>query len=260
MRLGADNSNDYLQELLTEAEIKNHAKKLIDSLLHQESAIVDHYEASNIHPVQDTKGRSLIDNLTPKLENPRADISVINETFVKYLSRPRSEEYSAKLKQKARNDIINKFKKFGLKTFTQDFKSNCIGRPCSGINLIAIKEGFNSGKAGEEILLVGAHYDTVKTSPGVDDNGSGIVAVLEIARLLSLKRKALPHSIMLVAFDLEEMGLIGSLAFVREYLIPNVIERKGVKFLGAFILDMVLNYETSPKSQILPSDIISAIP
>lgn len=36
-----------------------------------------------------------------------------------------------------------------------------------------------------EIILAGAHYDSVTGSPGADDNASGIAALLEIARLLS---------------------------------------------------------------------------
>src|SRR6516165_5677055 len=35
-----------------------------------------------------------------------------------------------------------------------------------------------------EIILVGAHYDTVEGCPGADDNASGVAAMLEIARLL----------------------------------------------------------------------------
>jgi len=38
----------------------------------------------------------------------------------------------------------------------------------------------------EEIILVGAHYDSVLGSPGANDNATGAAAVLEIARMLSL--------------------------------------------------------------------------
>src|SRR5260370_2589976 len=36
----------------------------------------------------------------------------------------------------------------------------------------------------DEIIVLGAHYDTVRNSPGADDNASGIAALLEIAALL----------------------------------------------------------------------------
>lgn len=40
----------------------------------------------------------------------------------------------------------------------------------------------------DEIVVIGAHYDSVRGSPGANDNGSGVVAVLELARQLKGKR------------------------------------------------------------------------
>ena len=53
-----------------------------------------------------------------------------------------------------------------------------------------------------EILLVGAHYDTVEGSPGADDNASGVAAMIEIAALLS--RRRLRCTVRCVAFVNEE--------------------------------------------------------
>lgn len=54
----------------------------------------------------------------------------------------------------------------------------------------------------EEIVIVGAHYDTHKKSPGANDNGSAIAALLELARSFSGKR--LPRTLRFVAFTNEE--------------------------------------------------------
>lgn len=54
----------------------------------------------------------------------------------------------------------------------------------------------------EEIVVVGAHYDTVPDCPGANDNGSGVAALLELARLLADARPA--RTIRLVAFANEE--------------------------------------------------------
>src|SRR5512145_124771 len=43
---------------------------------------------------------------------------------------------------------------------------------------------IRGGKRASEIVLAGAHYDTVSGSPGADDNASGVAALLEIARFL----------------------------------------------------------------------------
>lgn len=58
-------------------------------------------------------------------------------------------------------------------------------------------------------VLVGAHYDTVPGSPGADDNGSGVAVLLVLAALLAQAKPRRP--LYLVAFDLEEYGLVGSL-------------------------------------------------
>ena len=53
-----------------------------------------------------------------------------------------------------------------------------------------------------EILLVGAHYDSVSGSPGANDNGSGVAAILELARLFISSSPQ--RSIRFVAFVNEE--------------------------------------------------------
>ena len=54
----------------------------------------------------------------------------------------------------------------------------------------------------DEIVLIGAHYDSVQGSPGANDNASGVAALLEIARRLAGKRPA--RTVRFVAFVNEE--------------------------------------------------------
>jgi Zn-dependent M28 family amino/carboxypeptidase len=56
--------------------------------------------------------------------------------------------------------------------------------------------------AAAEILLLGAHYDSVQGSPGANDNGSGVAVLLELSRLLREARPA--RTLRLVAFVNEE--------------------------------------------------------
>ena len=56
--------------------------------------------------------------------------------------------------------------------------------------------------AADEIIVVGAHYDSVADSPGADDNASGVAALLELARLLA--GTTLPRTVRFVAFANEE--------------------------------------------------------
>jgi len=53
-----------------------------------------------------------------------------------------------------------------------------------------------------QLILVGAHYDSVLGSPGANDNGSGVAALLELSRLL--RDRPLARSVRLVAFTHEE--------------------------------------------------------
>src|SRR5260221_748127 len=100
--------------------------------------------------------------------------------------------------------------------------------------------------AFEEVILVGAHYDSVPLCPGADDNGSAVAAMLGCAAACSLWRPALP--VVFVAFNCEEDGLIGSRDFVSSYL-------PGARFRirGAHILEMVGYANSSPGSQRVPA-------
>ncbi|MGF1459443.1 MAG: M28 family peptidase [Leptolyngbyaceae cyanobacterium] len=59
-------------------------------------------------------------------------------------------------------------------------------------------------------IIIGAHYDTIPGTPGADDNASGLAVLLEVARYLATCSLARPC--WLIAFDMEEFGLLGSQA------------------------------------------------
>ncbi len=66
-------------------------------------------------------------------------------------------------------------------------------------NLEAVHGGTS---LAEEIVLIGAHYDTFSDSPGANDNASGVAALIEVARLLAAT--PLARSVRFVAFVNEE--------------------------------------------------------
>lgn len=87
---------------------------------------------------------------------------------------------------------------------------------------------------------------------GVDDNGSGSTCLLEIARVISENRCNFNHTVMLVWFDYEEQGKFGSEFFVNDYLFPLELEKYSSKFIGAYILDMILVRDKENNTQTLP--------
>ncbi|MFC5064876.1 M28 family peptidase [Actinomycetospora atypica] len=66
----------------------------------------------------------------------------------------------------------------------------------------------------EEVVLAGAHLDSVPVGPGIDDNGSGAAALLEIALKLG-SAPPVANSVRFVWFGAEEEGLLGSQHYLR---------------------------------------------
>lgn len=89
-----------------------------------------------------------------------------------------------------------------------------------GINLVGLIPG-SSRK--DRYLVLSAHYDHLGTLAGqvyngADDNASGVAVLLAAAA--RFKRRPLAHSLLLVAFDAEELGLEGAHAFVAAPPVP----------------------------------------
>jgi Zn-dependent M28 family amino/carboxypeptidase len=68
-------------------------------------------------------------------------------------------------------------------------------------------------RSGRPPILIGAHFDAAPATPGADDNASGVAVLLELARHFAADPA--PSPLWLVAFDLEERGMIGSRAYAR---------------------------------------------
>ncbi len=67
---------------------------------------------------------------------------------------------------------------------------------------------------GEEIVMLGCHYDGHDISQGAQDPASGVASLLEAARLLASHAGALKSRVRIVFWGVEEIGLLGSNAYV----------------------------------------------
>lgn len=107
-------------------------------------------------------------------------------------------------------------------------------------------------------VLVGAHYDTVPTSPGADDNASGIAVLLEVARLAA--HLDVQRTLDFVAFNLEEpqdhVGTyrVGSARFAKR------ARREGRRYRGALILEMVGYTDSRSGAQQIPPLVFKQVP
>ena len=97
-------------------------------------------------------------------------------------------------------------------------------------------------------VLVGAHFDSVRGTPGADDNASGVAGMLECARLLVGARPT--ATIELVGFNLEERQgwtyRVGSRSWAAQ------ARREGVRYRGALILEMIGYRTQEAGSQVVP--------
>ena len=103
----------------------------------------------------------------------------------------------------------------------------------------------------DRLLVIGAHYDTLKPEcPGADDNSTGVAGVLELARRLQASPPKI--SVILAAFTCEEYPVggtdrMGSAVFVRRLL------EEGRRPVGMISLDMLGYFTDTPGSQGYPA-------
>lgn len=86
-------------------------------------------------------------------------------------------------------------------------------------------------------VVVGGHMDTVQTSPGANDNASGVAVVLELARLVAGKEPS--RSVRFVAFGSEEYGSNGVHHVGSQVYVNRLGERGRNRLAGMVSVDMV---------------------
>ena len=106
-------------------------------------------------------------------------------------------------------------------------------------NVIGVQQGT---VCPERVFIVGAHYDSVSTTPGADDDASGIAAMLEIARVLA--GTPLPATVWYTGFTLEENLLLGSIHMAEQEAAA------GTEVIGVLSMDMV-GYTTATQDAVI---------
>ncbi|GIH91117.1 M28 family peptidase [Planobispora siamensis] len=115
----------------------------------------------------------------------------------------------------------------GFTTTLQSFTYN----GATGYNVIA--EWTRAGDAND-VLMVGAHLDSVSAGPGINDNGSGSAAILETALEVARQNLAPAKRLRFAWWGAEELGLRGSQFYVNNL---SATERSRIK--GYLNFDMV---------------------
>ena len=126
--------------------------------------------------------------------------------------------------KKARNYIINQLTSFDVlaldASFNQQFTFTFHDKKYEGVNILGLIKG---SEKPESYVVISAHYDHegIKNGQiynGADDDASGISALISFAEYF--KNNPPKHSVIIAAFDAEELGLEGSKYFVNHSVIP----------------------------------------
>lgn len=121
-------------------------------------------------------------------------------------------------------------------------------KPARNIDAIIEPAG---GTTDPAVLVVGAHYDSARGTPGANDNATGSAAVLELARLLAdLKRKT-PKRIRLVLFVNEEPPYFYT-ATMGSWQYAKLLSERKERVTAMFSLETIGFYSDAPGSQKYP--------
>jgi Zn-dependent M28 family amino/carboxypeptidase len=155
------------------------------------------------------------------------------EATVHFLSEEIGARSHTDLKElnKSADYIEEKLTSYGCDVKRQSF--TCMDNTYH--NIIGEVRGDNDS----EILVIGAHYDTVPGTPGADDNASGIAGLLELARL-TVTNQVL-RTVCFGAFTLEEPPFFKS-KHMGSYVYAKSLKEHKVKLEGMISLEMIGYY------------------
>jgi len=143
---------------------------------------------------------------------------------------PRNFFAESEANRRARNLLLTLATEFGYRPTLQGDHDNIVLT--------------SHGPGDAPFVLLGAHYDSVPGTPGADDNASAMAVCLECARLVARHDIG---GVMVVFFNREEDGLIGSNEFV-----ASLAKRGARRVSEAHIFEMVGYRSRAPASQKLP--------
>ena len=129
----------------------------------------------------------------------------------------------------------------GLQTRRDTYE--LLGRQCH--NVEAEIRGSSAG-----IIVIGAHYDSVLGCPGANDNGSGIAAILALARRFANKQP--PQTLRFVAFVNEEPPYFLS-SQMGSYVYAGRCKEHGDKIVAMISLETIGYFSDAPNSQSYPA-------
>jgi Zn-dependent M28 family amino/carboxypeptidase len=118
-----------------------------------------------------------------------------------------------------------------------NLKAAVSDRDMDGLNIVGELPGADRK---DEIVMVGAHFDSWHTGTGATDNGAGSAVMIEVMRILKALNLKLDRTVRIGLWGGEEEGLFGSRAYVKEHFAdPKTMQvtSEHAKLSGYFNLD-----------------------
>ncbi len=136
----------------------------------------------------------------------RVDMEYFKEALIKFASIERKSNANLDI---SRTFLAEEYKKIGFEVSLHPFST--------GTNFVAEKKGI---KNPEKVLVISSHIDSVGNK-GANDNGTGTIGALVVAR--ELAKKDYDFTVRVLGFDREENGLKGSDAYV-----AAIVDKKAI--------------------------------
>jgi Peptidase family M28 len=180
------------------------------------------------------------------------DLAVRLKTTVEHLSVKLGERNMEKSWNyaSATDDIARDLEKLGYEARRQGY--------AIGTDVVQnIEAKVPGGRHGDESVVVGAHYDTERGSPGADDNASGVAAVFELARMFREKKPS--RTLRFVFFANEEAPYsqteqMGSLVYAKDLV------AHGTRVVAMLSLESIGYFSSDAGSQHYPPELASRYP
>jgi hypothetical protein len=210
-------------------------------------------------PSQSPTPASAADQPGPPTERPHSPLTARETALVKELRRD-VEQLAASIGERnadkkwelasASDYVAGELEAAGYYLERQGFEVGEIVAQNLGVEL-------KGGGQGDDIVVVGAHYDSAPGTPGADDNASGTAALLALARTLKDARPA--RTLRLVAFANQEAPYfktpgMGSLVYAKRSA------ARGERIIAMISIESIGYYSDTPGSQRTPSGLSARYP
>jgi carboxypeptidase Q len=122
-------------------------------------------------------------------------------------------------------------------TLTLDIQSTFYDQDLNAFNIVGELPG---GDKADEVVMIGAHFDSWHTGTGATDNAAGSAIMLEAMRILKASGVALRRTVRIGLWGGEEQGLLGSKEYVKAHFgDPDTMQLKPehAKLAGYFNVD-----------------------